>query len=545
MQLINGFHLRNLRGDIFGGLTAAVVALPLALAFGVASGAGAIAGLYGAIFVGFFAALFGGTPAQVSGPTGPMTVVMAMIVTKYAGDPAMAFTIVMMGGAFQILFGVLRLGQYVRLVPYPVISGFMTGIGVIIIILEIGPLLGHADPAGGVLGAVRAIPGFVLSPGRDATIAGILSLAIVLFTPKRIAAIVPSPLIALIVGTLAVYFLLPGAPVIGDIPTGLPKPIVPSFSLEALPDMVKSGVILALLGSIDSLLTSLIADNVSRTRHRSNRELIGQGIGNMVAGFFGGIPGAGATMRTVINIHAGGRTPISGALHALVLFSLLLGLAPLAGYIPHAVLAGILLKVGYDIIDWRYVRRLPMAPRAGVVMMLTVLALTVFVDLIMAVGVGVVMAALLFVKRMADIQQGGMALIGAGRTERLPAEEARLLEESDGAVMLFRFTGPISFGAAASLAPAMGVADCHYLVLDFTDVPMIDTSGTMGLEDAIEAAHAQGVKVFIAGASAQVAKILEALGIRDDSALPPTKSRLDALRLACEEAAAQRGKATD
>ena len=544
MQLINGFHLRNLRGDIFGGLTAAVVALPLALAFGVASGAGAIAGLYGAIFVGFFAALFGGTPAQVSGPTGPMTVVMAMIVTKYAGDPAMAFTIVMMGGAFQILFGVLRLGQYVRLVPYPVISGFMTGIGVIIIILEIGPLLGHADPAGGVLGAVRAIPDFVLSPGRDATIAGILSLAIVLFTPKRIAAIVPSPLIALIVGTLAVYFFLPGAPVIGDIPTGLPKPIVPSFSLEALPDMVKSGVILALLGSIDSLLTSLIADNVSRTRHRSNRELIGQGIGNMVAGFFGGIPGAGATMRTVINIHAGGRTPISGALHALVLFSLLLGLAPLAGYIPHAVLAGILLKVGYDIIDWRYVRRLPRAPRAGVVMMLTVLALTVFVDLIMAVGVGVVMAALLFVKRMADIQQGGMALIGAGRTERLPAEEARLLEEPDGAVMLFRFTGPISFGAAASLAPAMGVADCHYLVLDFTDVPMIDTSGTMGLEDAIEAAHAQGVKVFIAGASAQVAKILEALGIRDDSALPPTKSRLDALRLACEEAA-QRAEATD
>lgn len=543
MQLINGFHLRNLRGDIFGGLTAAVVALPLALAFGVASGAGAIAGLYGAIFVGFFAALFGGTPAQVSGPTGPMTVVMAMIITKYAGDPAIAFTIVMMGGAFQILFGVLRLGQYVRLVPYPVISGFMTGIGVIIIILEIGPLLGHADPAGGVLGAVRAIPDFVLSPGRDATIVGLLSLIIVLFTPKRIAAIIPSPLIALIVGTLAVYFFLPGAPVIGDIPTGLPKPIVPSFTLAALPDMVKSGVILALLGSIDSLLTSLIADNVSRTRHRSNRELIGQGIGNIMAGFFGGIPGAGATMRTVINIHAGGRTPISGALHALVLFSLLLGLAPLAGYIPHAVLAGILLKVGYDIIDWRYVRRLPTAPRAGVVMMLTVLALTVFVDLIMAVGVGVVMAALLFVKRMADIQKDGMALIGAGRTERLPVEEARLLEESDGAVMLFRFTGPISFGAAASLAPAMGVADCHYLVLDFTDVPMIDTSGTMGLEDAIEAAHAQGVKVFIAGASAQVAKTIEALGIRDDSNLPPTKTRLEALTLACEEAAAQRAEA--
>ena len=517
MPLINGLRFDNILGDVYGGVTAAVVALPLALAFGVASGAGAAAGIYGAIFVGFFAALFGGTPAQVSGPTGPMTVVMAATITPYAHQPAMAFTVVMMGGLIQILLGVFRLGQYIRLIPYPVISGFMTEIGCIIIILELAPLLGFANPPGGPLASLRALPEIVAGFNVHAVAAGVITLAVACLLPARLARFCPPPLAALVAGTLIVLFLLPGAPVIGEIPTGLPTPQLPTFSLGALPDMFQSAMILALLGAIDSLLTSLIADNVSRTHHDSNRELIGQGIGNFIAGLFGGIPGAGATIRTVVNIRAGGKTPISGALHSLILLALMLGLAPLAAHIPHAVLAGILFKVGYDIIDWRYLRRLHRAPVAGIVIMLTVLLLTVLVDLVTAVGVGVVMASVLFVKRMQDLQIEGMELVtGAKARHSLDAEEAGILEQAGDRILLFRLRGPTSFGAARALATLFADTGEHdVLVLDLTDVPMIDTSGSLAIEDVIVEAQALGMRVYLAGVLPRVGKVLDKLGIPD------------------------------
>lgn len=307
------FH--NLRGDLYGGVTAAVVALPLALAFGVASGAGPVAGIYGAIFVGFFAALFGGTPSQISGPTGPMTVVMAAVVTQYAHEPALAFTVVMLAGLLQIAFGVARLGRYINLMPYPVLSGFMTGIGCIIIILQLGPLFGHFNPPGGPLTALGALPSVVLSPQAHAFAVGLAALAVCILLPTKIARLVPPALVALTVGIGLSLTLFGDAPILGDIPTGLPKPQLPTLGLAALLGMIKSAFIIALLGSIDSLLTSLIADNIIRTQHDSDRELIGQGIGNTIAGLMGAIPGAGATMRTVVNVRAGGRTPISGMVH--------------------------------------------------------------------------------------------------------------------------------------------------------------------------------------------------------------------------------------
>jgi SulP family sulfate permease len=459
VRLIHGLHFDNLRGDIYGGLTAAVVALPLALAFGVASGAGPVAGLYGAIFVGLFAALFGGTPAQVSGPTGPMTVVMAGIITQYAHEPALAFTVVMMGGLFQVLFGMFKLGRYISLMPFPVISGFMTGIGCIIIILEIAPVFGHATPPGGVLAVVLALPDLVAAPQWSALAVGILSLGIVYLMPTRLAHLVPPPLAALVVGTVVVAFLLPGAPVLGDIPTGFPDPGLPQFEVALIPDMVQSALVLALLGSIDSLLTSLVADNVTQTHHDSDRELIGQGIGNMIAGAFGAIPGAGATMRTVVNVRAGGRTPISGALHALVLLAVVLGVGGLAERIPHAVLAGILLKVGVDIIDWGYIKRMHRAPKAGVFFMVVVMLLTVFVDLITAVGVGIVLASLLFVKRMSDLQIASMKTI-TGHSDETPLsdEESALIEAGHGRIIMFHLSGPISFGAATSRSIWLGSA---------------------------------------------------------------------------------------
>ncbi len=541
MALIHGIHFNNIRGDIYGGLTAAVVALPLALAFGVASGAGPVAGLYGAIFVGLFAALFGGTPAQVSGPTGPMTVVMAGILTQFSHAPVLAFTVVMMAGLFQIAFGVMKLGRYISLVPFPVISGFMSGIGCIIIILQIAPLIGHPTPAGGTLSALAALPGLIAEPGRDATIVGLLALGIVYLLPSRINRILPAPLVALIGGSLIALYLLPGAPVLGDIPTGLPTLLLPSFRLEDFAAMVQAALVLALLGSIDSLLTSLIADNISRTYHDSDRELIGQGIGNTLAGLFGAIPGAGATMRTVVNLRTGGRTPISGALHALVLLAVVLGLGGLAEHIPHAVLAGILLKVGIDIIDWDYLRRIREAPRAGVLFMAVVLLLTVFVDLITAVGVGIVLASLLFVKRMSDLQLANIKTITHLSDEALLSrEEKAVLSEAQGRIVLYHLSGPFSFGAAKGMARRLAAADeFDALVLDLTEVPFLDSSASLALEDAIAQAQARDKQVYLVGARPEVATTLAKLGV--DKRLPDGHhhvSRLDALRQAADTIAA-------
>ena len=515
MTIIHGLRFDNLRGDIYGGLTAAVVALPLALAFGVASGAGPVAGLYGAVFVGFFAAVFGGTPAQISGPTGPMTVVMAGIITQYAHEPAMAFTVVMLAGLFQIVFGVCRLGRFISLVPFPVISGFMSGIGSIIIILQLAPLVGHATPGGGTLAAIMALPDLLATPKAGAMSVGLVALEIVYITPVRINRIIPAPLIALVIGSLLVLFVFPGAAILGEIPAGLPHPQLPVFTVEALPGIVYSALVLALLGSIDSLLTSLIADNVTQTHHNSDRELIGQGIGNTIAGAFGAIPGAGATMRTVVNVRTGGRTPISGAIHALVLLAIVLGLGGLAGHIPHAVLAGILIKVGVDIIDWSYLRRIREAPRAGVIFMLIVLLLTVLVDLITAVVVGITLASLLFVKRMSDLQLANIKAVTDETEEHdLNDQEKAALDAGGGRVVLYHLSGPFSFGAAKGMARRLGASDDYdALVLDLSDVPFLDSSASLGLEDAILQAKHHHKQVYLVGIRPDVAKTLNRLGV--------------------------------
>jgi sulfate permease, SulP family len=514
LALTYGLHFRNLKGDIYGGVTAAVVALPLALAFGVASGAGPVAGVYGAIFVGFFAALFGGTPAQVSGPTGPMTVVSAALITQYAHEPAMAFTVIMLAGLLQIVFGIMRLGRYINLVPYPVISGFMSGIGCIIILIQLAPFVGHASSAG-PLAALAALPAAWSEPVQDALVLGALALAICVFWPARLKRYLPPTLAALIIGTVLAVWRFPGAPILGDIPTGLPRPQLPTFELAALPGMIKAALVLALLGSIDSLLTSLICDSMTKTPHRSDRELVGQGIGNTIAGLMGGIPGAGATMRSVINIRTGGQTPLSGALHALVLLAVMLGLGVYASHIPHAVLAGILLKVGFDIIDWDYIKRVPRAPRAGVMLMFTVMGLTVFVDLITAVAVGVIAASLLFVKRMADLQARNMrAVIGPDDELPLTQPEQELLQRAGGRVLLYHLSGPMSFGAASDMARRLDDFNLYQvLVLDLSDVPFIDSSASFAIEGIIARSRESGRHVILAGLNGPVARVLAQLGV--------------------------------
>jgi sulfate permease, SulP family len=520
MALVHGFHLKNLRGDIFGGLTAAVVALPLALAFGVASGVGPIAGLYGAVIVGFLAALLGGTPSQISGPTGPMTVVMAVIFLNFSDQPAIAFTIIMMGGLFQILFSVLRLGSLISLVPYTVISGFMSGIGVIIIILQIGPLFGHVAPEGGVIGTFLGLAEILDNIKWDTAAIGLGVLAIVWLMPAKLNRILPAPLVGLVIGTLLVMNFLPAVSTLGEIPTGLPGLKVPELSMAVLPSMVGWALILALLGSIDSLLTSLIADSVTRTHHLSNRELFGQGMGNFVAGIFGGIPGAGATMRTLVNVRAGGATPLSGMLHALILLAIVLGFGPLASHIPDTVLAGILIKVGIDIIDWGYLKRVTQAPRSGVVIMFIVLGLTVFVDLIVAFATGMVAASLLLVKRMTDLQLKSVRAISGEEVDLHFSElEQKILSEYGDRIVLYHFDGPVSFGAAKGISKRLVLDETHnILVLDLTDVPTVDTTGAFALDDVIVNARDLGASVVLAGANPAVLDVLNRLGVMDGMA---------------------------
>ena len=517
MSFIHGLHFKNLRGDIYGGIVAAVIALPLALAFGVASGAGAIAGLYGAIFVGFFSALFGGTPAQASGPTGPMTVVFAAALVQFAHEPALAFTAVLIGGAIQILFGFLRLGHYITLVPYPVISGFMSGIGCIILILQIGPLLGHASQ-GNVLQNIQAIPKFLMNPHLPATLAGVLTIALVYLTPTKIGKIIPPALLALVTGSLVTYFFLPTAPVIGEVPRGLPSLMFPTLEFSTVVLVIQTACVLAILGSIDSLLTSLVCDNMTRSQHDSNRELIGQGIGNMVSGLFGGLPGAGATMRSVANIRSGGRTPISGALMAVILFFTLVWLGPLAEQIPLAVLAGILFKVGIDIIDWRLLRHVLEAPRTDVLIMGIVLLVTVFVDLITAVGVGVVLASLLFVKEMADLELANMRVVtGSSHEAPLTREENSILEETKGRVVLIHVDGPMSFGSAKNMVRQLeetsGFHSFAAVVLDLSDVPVIDGTAALAVEDMLRIIRSHKQHLFFVGLQPKVKNVLDGLGI--------------------------------
>jgi SulP family sulfate permease len=526
------FDTSNLRGDIFGGVTAGVVALPLALAFGEASGAGPIAGLWGAIIVGFFASLFGGTAPQVSGPTGPMIVVFAGVFASLHGDLSLVFAAVVLAGLLQILFGFLKFGQYIRLVPYPVISGFMSGIGCIIIALQLARIFGHEPEDRGTIPALQAVPGAIMDPNFSALALGIVTLVLIFKWPPSWSKYVPGPLVALVVGTL-LSLVLAEVPVLGNIPTGFPEFILPAVSHETFAIILEAAFVLALLGAIDSLLTSLVADNMSRTRHDSNRELIGQGIGNTVAGFFGAIPGAGATMRTVVNIRTGGKTKLSGMIHALLLLAVVISLAPLAEKIPHTVLAGILIKVGYDIIDFSYLKHAHKGPRWDLVLMGLVLGLTVFVDLITAVLVGVVLAALAFVKMLADEQ---LAELQGGDSRVVTSEERTLIDQMGGRVMLFEFGAPLSFGAAADLGHhirSLVPKDAHAMILDFSRVSFIDVSAARAVETIACDAKLSNTTVYVTGMRDEVRKNLR--GLNADHCLPDDtyyENRLDALRAA-------------
>lgn len=523
MSIFNEINLRHLNGDLLGGVTAAVIALPMALAFGVASGAGAEAGLYGAILVGLFAALFGGSPTLISEPTGPMTVIFTAVIAKLiALNPengmAMAFTVVIMAGMIQILFGALRLGKYVTVMPYSVVSGFMSGIGIILIILQFGPILGQPAPAGGVIGVIENIPQLIAGMRWPEVMLGLLTILILFFSPARLNRYMPPQLLALIIGTVVslLLFSMDDVRRIGEIPSGLPSFQMPVFSIEQWQTMFIDAVVLGMLGSIDALLTSVVADSLTRKQHDSDKELIGQGIGNMMSGFFGGLPGAGATMGTVVNIQTGGRTALSGLVRVAILLVIILWASNLTAIIPLAVLAGIALKVGINIIDWSFLKRAHQLSFKGTVITYGVILLTVFVDLVIAVGIGLFVANIMTITRLSELQASDVKLIHNPNDsgDSLSAYEKDLLETSEGRVMLLLLNGSMIFGVSRAISRKYSeIQGCDALIIDISQVSYLGVSSALTLEESIKDMHSAGKKVFLVSANSQPVERLQKLGI--------------------------------
>lgn len=508
------FSFSHLKGDMFGGITAGIVALPLALAFGVQSGLGAIAGLYGAIALGIIAAFFGGTETQISGPTGPMTVVSSIVVAtainKMGGldaGYAMIITTFFVAGILQIILGFTGVGRYIKYVPYPVISGFMSGIGVIIIVFQIFPMLGQPSPTT-IIDTLTSVGSGLRGANLAAIIATMLTFGIIQLLP-RFTKTIPASLVALIAVSLLVKVMHAPMPLIGTIPEGLPDLLhhhLAGFTTLPLQDVLLSAIMLAALGCIDSLLTSIVADNLTKTKHKSNQELIGQGLGNMAGALIGGLPGAGATMRTVVNIKAGGRTRLSGIIHGLVLLLILLGAGKYAADIPKPVLAGILICVGLDIIDYKGFKHLFHVPRADAVVMLLVLFMTVFVNLLTAVAVGLILSSVLFMKKMGDIVEA-QSISGSAdllRKEFPWPDESRIPNEVAKQVYIKHLQGPLFFGFTSQFQEMVNrIPDVKWVIIRMDKVPYIDQSGLYAIEEAVLYLEKREINVILAGVQSQ------------------------------------------
>ena len=510
------YDLDTFRGDLFGGITSAIVGLPVALAFGVASGMGAAAGLYGAIGVGFFAAVFGGTRSQISGPTAPMTVVMAVIIAEHAGSITDALTVVIMGGLLQILLGTLRFGRFVAYTPHVVISGFMSGIGLIVMLIQALPFIGAPAAPGGAVGTIRALSDALGDVNYSVFAIALTTLAVGVLWPRWLSKLLPGTLVALVAGTTLSVLWLSDVPVIGAIPTGLPEIVLIAPTAAFVLHAIEPALILALLGSVDSLLTSLIADSLTGTRHNADKELVGQGIGNVVAGLIGGLPGAGATMGTVTNIRAGGTTRLSGALRAIILLVLLMGLGWVVEPIPHAVLAGILMKVGWDIVDWRILTRIHRLHREHLFILLLTLGLTVFVDLITAVAIGLIVAGMAHARKLENLELDSVVSV--------PLLDRQFFSHDDNADTMDQFMARVGLVAlrgsftVASSKKLVGVIsedikDHDIVIFDFSGATYIDDSAAMVVEQLMDVATSEDTAFIVMSLSGSVEETLSALGI--------------------------------
>lgn len=584
----NLFNFKHFKGDLFGGITAGIVALPLALAFGVSSGLGPSAGLYGAIFIGFFAALFGGTDTQISGPTAPMIavamVMIAGIVASFDGDVSKALpvilTVFLMAGLFQVGLGLLGVGKYIKYIPYPVVSGFMTAIGIIILITQILPSVGyypkedenfvnefkpHAEEiildnilkeeagegllvlenfeetfkrgtrisqeqihkesetlagaeASGVIGTIKLLPR-AMKKINWLELMLALGTIFIIYGFKKITTKIPSTLVALVLMTgISMVFGLNYIP-IEKIPSGIPLPnleIFTKFSLGSVTPYLFTALTLALLGAIDSLLTSVVADNMTKTKHRPNKELIGQGIGNSVAAIFGGIPGAGATIRTVVNINAGGKTRLSGMVAGLFLLVVLLAIGPIASQIPAAVLAGILITVGIGVMDYKGLKAIPYIPKSEVVIMLIVLVLSSTWNLVYAVGIGLIISSLMFMKRIGDISEERSDV--KSLKEEAWDDEIGIPEELKDQIFIKHNKGPLFFGSTSGFqSMAKQIPDnATIVIIRMGRMPYMDQSGLYVMEEILINLVNEGKTVLFVNTLKQPKYMMERIDIIPD-----------------------------
>jgi SulP family sulfate permease len=588
----------NIKGDIFGGITAGIVALPLALAFGVSSGLGPSAGLYGAIFISFFAAIFGGTSTQISGPTAPMTavsmIVIAGIVAANDGDVTKALpailTVFLLAGLFQVILGLAGLGKYIRYIPYPVVSGFMTAIGLIILLTQILPSVGYypkedvafvstfkaeaqevilqnilkeeagekilvlenfeetisraekitpedilkesqtlaAKETAGVLGAIKAFPKAIQNINWLEFLLA-LGTIFIIYGFKRITTKVPSTLVALVVmSSIAVGFGLEYR-TIQEIPSGIPIPnwkIFTSFSLASITPYIFTALTLALLGAIDSLLTSVVADNMTKTKHSPNKELVGQGIGNSIAAIFGGIPGAGATIRTVVNINAGGKTKLSGMVAGIMLLVVMLGLGPIASKIPAGVLAGILITVGIGVMDYKGLKAIPYLPKdikigpiklsSEVLIMIVVLLLSTFWNLVYAVGIGLVIASLMFMKKIGDLTAERSDV--KSLKEESWADEFDFPENLKEKVFIKHIKGPLFFGSTSEFqALSQQIpTSAKTVIMRLGRMQYMDQSGLYAMEDMLLDLKKKNIEVLFVRLLQQPKYMMERIDIIPD-----------------------------
>ena len=527
--------LQGLRGDVFGGLTAAVVALPLSLAFGVASGLGAIEGLYSAVVVGMLAALLGGSRTQISGPTAPLSVAMAVVFVDYAdGDLAKALAIVVMAGIIQVLLGALRLGSFVAYTPYAVVSGFTSAVGLIIIVVQVLPFFGSEVALGGALKSLRSWPDAVTNTDASAVALGLLTLAVCIFWPGRLQRLLPPSVAALIIGTLVAVLWLSDAPNIGEVPTGLPDRHTPELAVSDLGSALPAAVTIALLGSINSLLTARVADSLTRQSHDPNRELMGVGVANVVVAFVGGVPGAGATSCTVANVRAGGRSRASGVLCATILAALVLGLGRYVDSIPHAVLAGILIKVGFDIIDWRYLAHIHRVPRENVVVLAMTLGLSIISDLVIAVAVGLVVAALTGARQVERLELDKVISTPLLDMTFLADPEADDGDDDDpfaglsldldddddndpfaARCGLLSLRGNFTAASSTRLFKVINhdMAEHEVVIFDFTDTLYVDDSAALTIGQLADTARDADTQCIVMGMSGMTGTSLHALNV--------------------------------
>lgn len=527
MLSLSHFNRHTIKGDIFGALTSTIVALPFALAFGVTSGAGASAGIYCAVITGLFASLFGGTNQQISGPNTGLTVAMVAILTSFVAQSpengvAMAFTVVSLAGLFQMLFGFFKLGKYFTLVTYPVISGFTSGIGVLIILSQIEPLFGSSLPE---------LQMSLTTLTSTNTLLGLACILVLFLWPQKYSRVVPASIIAVIGATIFYIFSGVDMPVVGAIASELPSFNMPVFDNDLIGEIVKSALLIATLSTLDSLMTSLTVDSITNELHDSDQELVGQGIGNMVAGLFGALPGGGATMRTVTNLRAGGTTPLSGMLHAIFILAIVLWAGEYTAYIPVAVLAAILTHVGISIIDWNFLKRVHQVPLFSVGLMLSTMFMSVAFDLVTAVLVGAFIANLVTIRRLSEIQLDNIKLCSAKDAEHLSVPEQQLLESMDDKVILLNISGPIGFGVARGLKQSVSDSDQNKaLLIDLTDARFVGITSTIAIEEIIVSYLNEGRDILLSSVCERVRNDFNKLKLLDK--IPAEHifaTRLDAL----------------